>query len=103
MESHKKHDIKYFRCLRSNDGDGKMEFQRFSDSSEVIESTEPREPKSRTYRRERAYGEEEGMVLLARHAAPKRRAIRNMTLSTSVVFVAMMGWGGGIPKAFRLE
>ncbi|GBM34647.1 hypothetical protein AVEN_122042-1 [Araneus ventricosus] len=35
MESLKKHDMKYFCCLRSNDGDGKMEFQGFSDSCEV--------------------------------------------------------------------
>ncbi|GBN10788.1 hypothetical protein AVEN_205025-1 [Araneus ventricosus] len=32
--------MKYFCCLRNNDGDGKMEFQRFSDSCEVVPSTE---------------------------------------------------------------
>ncbi|GBM48779.1 hypothetical protein AVEN_130828-1 [Araneus ventricosus] len=36
---HKKHDIKYFCCLGSNDGDGKMEFQGLSDSCEVVQST----------------------------------------------------------------
>ncbi|GBO40605.1 hypothetical protein AVEN_209814-1 [Araneus ventricosus] len=30
MGSHKKHDIKYFCCLLSNDGDGNMEFQESS-------------------------------------------------------------------------
>ncbi|GBN75085.1 hypothetical protein AVEN_175720-1 [Araneus ventricosus] len=37
-EGHKKHDKKYFCCLRSNDGDGKMEFQALSDSCEVVQS-----------------------------------------------------------------
>ncbi|GBM72898.1 hypothetical protein AVEN_157538-1 [Araneus ventricosus] len=32
--------MKYFCWLRSNDGDGKMEFQGFSDSCEIAQSTE---------------------------------------------------------------
>ncbi|GBM19787.1 hypothetical protein AVEN_208659-1 [Araneus ventricosus] len=32
--------MKYFCCLGSNDGDGKMEFQGLSDSCEVVQSTE---------------------------------------------------------------
>ncbi|GBO35477.1 hypothetical protein AVEN_78326-1 [Araneus ventricosus] len=40
MRGHKKHDMKYFCCLGSNDGDGKMEFQGLSDSCEVVQSTE---------------------------------------------------------------
>ncbi|GBN14699.1 hypothetical protein AVEN_54955-1 [Araneus ventricosus] len=40
MIGHKKHDMKYFCCLRNNDGDGngKMEFQWLSDSCEVVQS-----------------------------------------------------------------
>ncbi|GBN97683.1 hypothetical protein AVEN_211477-1 [Araneus ventricosus] len=35
--SHKKHDIiMYSCCRRNNDGEGKMEFQRLSDSCEVF-------------------------------------------------------------------
>ncbi|GBN66594.1 hypothetical protein AVEN_170116-1 [Araneus ventricosus] len=30
--------MKYLCCFRSNDGDGKMEFQRLSDSREVVQS-----------------------------------------------------------------
>ncbi|GBM51888.1 hypothetical protein AVEN_186177-1 [Araneus ventricosus] len=37
---YKKHDMKYFSCLCSNDGDGKMEFQGFSESYEVVQSTD---------------------------------------------------------------
>ncbi|GBM48468.1 hypothetical protein AVEN_98997-1 [Araneus ventricosus] len=40
MGSHKKHVRKYFCCLRSNDGNGKMEFQGLPDSCEVVQSTE---------------------------------------------------------------
>ncbi|GBM23525.1 hypothetical protein AVEN_45549-1, partial [Araneus ventricosus] len=40
MGGHEKHDMKYFCCLRSNDGDGKMEFQGLSDSCEVVQSTQ---------------------------------------------------------------
>ncbi|GBM03889.1 hypothetical protein AVEN_60712-1, partial [Araneus ventricosus] len=32
--------MKYFCCLDSNDGDGKMEFPGLSDSCEVVQSTE---------------------------------------------------------------
>ncbi|GBL91426.1 hypothetical protein AVEN_136925-1 [Araneus ventricosus] len=40
MGSHKKHDMKYFCCLRSDYGYGKMEFQGLSDSCEVVQSPE---------------------------------------------------------------
>ncbi|GBN00775.1 hypothetical protein AVEN_168993-1 [Araneus ventricosus] len=40
MRGQKKHDMKYLFCLRSNDGDGKMEFQGLSDSCEAVQSTE---------------------------------------------------------------
>ncbi|GBO36687.1 hypothetical protein AVEN_102767-1 [Araneus ventricosus] len=34
---HKKHDIRYFCCLRKNDGDGRMEFEGLSDLCEVVQ------------------------------------------------------------------
>ncbi|GBN96566.1 hypothetical protein AVEN_117325-1 [Araneus ventricosus] len=39
IDSPKKHDMKYFCCLRSNDGDGRMEIQGLSDLFEVVQST----------------------------------------------------------------
>ncbi|GBN87854.1 hypothetical protein AVEN_10287-1 [Araneus ventricosus] len=51
MGSHDKHDMKYLCCDRSNDGDGKMEFQVLSDSCEVVQSSETK--RRETVRRNR--------------------------------------------------
>ncbi|GBM60565.1 hypothetical protein AVEN_131575-1 [Araneus ventricosus] len=43
MGSHEKHEMKYFCCLRSNDGDGEKEFQGLSGSCEVVQSKRQKE------------------------------------------------------------